>query len=459
MECSAPSLKIIQHRQVLNVNTVSLTGFSNKFIYLVLIIPVFLLMGEYRELDVIGLPGRVFEYILMIGLFVSLLVYVHGRRLLANRALLLFVCYICFLAVFFINYSLYLGENNFNNILWDVIPLFYWAAILIPVMIGPIQKWKPLIVLMLIAVVLSAMFSLYGIFYDHDIVVKIMGHEKADRIMVHYRLPFAGGYLIPFFVLSLYFIVRYRKNKIIDFAAIFYSGLIVVLLLLAVAGQSRTMLIVLLLSSLLLLNGCLINKLKQVIVVIPLFVAVLLALFVVLVFSNEELASVIDKRFIEPFTGDFSLAIEDVFDDNRDVLYEYTVDTITSNPVLGRGFGGKIETAQGHLATRQDISVSNYIDKMGMVGLVSFLFLNLYFYLRIKKAVLLYRIKHGDNIETKLRELYVAYYPLLFLTSLNIDVLYGYPFVIVHALLVGSLIVENSSRTADLRNRSVAVYG
>lgn len=434
-------------------------GRIGETVMLALVATIFVFPSStLAELGQIGLPGSAYEWMLIAAWAAALVLVVWRGRIGWNRDLILLTTTILVWCLFLIVYSLLTTDHSPKEIFWDVIPYLYWTGLALPLCLGVVSSWRSVLYVATGAAFVALAVGAYALLFNHALLLRMWGEPAiVERYQTFsFRLPISHGFLYPWIMLG--WIRRYQEGKRSLSDLLVTGGVLAALLLAVVASQSRTVLVGTVLSLFLLApRGGWASIPRRLAYAVGL-VAVLTAGFVVLSEYNEVFAERIERRFVEPLEEP-RLLIEEAYESNRDVLYAYSLETLHTAPLLGRGLGDKIPTGRvGRTTTRQDVSLLNHLDKSGLLGVLLFLAVHLYLYLQIRRV---YRHGHSHYgaVEDSLRRLFVQFYPLLALMSLNIDVFFSRPFMILHGVLVGSLILE-TERTATFEapagTRSVA---
>jgi hypothetical protein len=392
----------------------------------------------------VGLPGRVYEWALVAFLALAAVLWMHAGSVLRERALFFLAYGIACWGTFLVAYALMVRGNPPINVFAAAFPYAYWMALLVPVMLGPIVSWRTVLRTLTLAVGLAGAVSTYALFFNSRLLVFLIGsHSEADLtsfLVNSFRLPLAVGHIIPLLLLGWAAMWRLHTRSFPGRAGII--ALCAFLVFLVAAGQSRTLIMVLVASTIALGARRWQAKVLVGAGYALVFVTLLAASFAALTRVDPRLAARVEDRFLHEGLLNPAVALRGAYVNNRDMLYLYSWGTLNEDPILGRGMGSVIPTGGGRVVGFQDVTPLNHLDKSGLLGLLLFTCIHAYLYVRMRRSARVYLRLRGPGIEHELRLLFIRYYPFVLLTSLNIDVLYKDPFVIVHALLVGSMLVE-----------------
>lgn len=328
--------------------------------------------------------------------------------------------------------------SDVHAIISDSLPYLYWFALLFPFIFGHIKNWEYFIKFTTLIIIVSASVSFYALFFDSNLFSLLIGKDEA---MAEYhkknifRLPFAHGYIIPFLISSWIMIIKHNQKK--NYIAFF---IIIILTTILLLGQNRTVIIALFLS-LIFFTGKI--KLIPTIRKIMLLVFLTSISFVVINQYKDGLLAPVYNRLVVGAVN-INETLDNAVTGNRDLLYQYTITTLETKPFFGRGFGNDYFNEIGRPITRQDISISNHIDKTGLVGVFIFLTLHIYLWGLVRNN-LWHTKKSNTLLEYNLRKIFILQIPLFFLISLNIDILYGYTFLFLFILLHASIIAEGKN--------------
>ncbi|HET6763494.1 MAG TPA: hypothetical protein VFH27_07470 [Longimicrobiaceae bacterium] len=398
--------------------------------------------GIAARMAPLGLPGQAYEWALMLALGASLAMAVQQRRALRSPTLAALALGIAIWAAFLMLYSVLVTQNNLNYVVFGLGPYWFWMSLLVPALAGPLRSWRRMISWMTGGIVVAGLVGAYALFFNHRLLLAIVQPDRADiksYLALSYRLPAAGVFIVPFLVLA--WLVRGRLGRRTVRDRVGVTLVCVLLVAIAAAVQNRTTLLVLVLAVAFLGRKGWTAKMAMAPIYVAIFAGLVGAGFVALSATDPLLAHRVTDRFVES-ARDPRKALRGSYVNARDVLYQYSGETLRAYPLLGRGVGSVIDLGGGRTASMQDVTVLNHLDKSGLVGLVLFGLIHAFLYLRARRGVAAYREVHGEGVEYELRLLLIRYYPLILLTSLNIDLLYKEPFVIVHGLLMGSLLLE-----------------
>lgn len=410
---------------------------------LIAIILVFPSTVAAEFIKLFGIPGRAFDWAIMGALVGAVALWLRTGARVRSRTVALIALGIATWAAFLLTYSAGLTRNSTLYVVAGGVPYMFWMCLLIPALLGAVPSWRVLSRVMIGATLVAAAIGGYALFFDRTLLAYMLQPEAGsieDYLALSFRLPAGKQYLAPLFILWL--VVEWRSSTRRTLRGFLGRlALILLLVLIVVANQNRTTLLVMVLALAFLTRKTWTGRL----VASPGYVAVALGLlvggFLLLGQVDDRLAQRIQSRFVEGFADPMG-TLEGAYEGNRDVLYQHSVETAERYPVLGRGLGTTFQSAGGRTISMQDVSILNHLDKSGMTGVLLFVLLHAFLYWRMRGAVRTFRRVMGRGPEYEIRRMFVRYYPFLLLTSLNIDILYKDPFVAVHAILVGGLLVE-----------------
>lgn len=326
-------------------------------------------------------------------------------------------------------YGSFFSKLGLTTIMSSIRPVLYWVTGVIVIVIGHDNfKLKTLFWVVTIGILLQ---FIGGIIYSH------LGLDIS--FMMSGRLPGHSAYLVLILITALFFqttkegrISSQSKGK----EHFLLTCATIIGLVFALLTQNRTSWVVIALAI-----GFFTFKGKNARFIARGFAALILALLFLMTLTElgivpEEITNHIQRRFFEETASQEGINRAML---GRDYIYASAYQEIWKRPILGHGFGHELafirlfSSIEGnstwHAQTTIDSSPINVVLKFGLVGLViSFLFL-FRLYDLIRRNL---RFVNSEDI------LYVysfySAFPFLCLISLNIDVLYSYPEVIVFSL-------------------------
>jgi len=314
------------------------------------------------------------------------------------------------------------SEARIATILSSTRPILYWLSGPIVVLSGHNNlKSKTLFWVITAGVLLQFIF---GVIYLH------YGGEAS--LVDSDRFTGRSGFLLLIIISALFvnttksadmnYIFTYKEYMVIVSSVIVISVFVMLM-------QNRTTWIVIALE----VGYIVIKERKLVIISKILMLCMLVVLSFILLYKTgliqREMAGNIDKRFYEE-TISLDGAVSTMF--VRSYIYGSAYNDFLERPILGHGFGhimSFVNFSDPKNITEQsgmDNSFINITHKFGIVGLIIFLS----FLFKI-----LYSLKHKlQRVMTEdafyIKAFYIAF-PFICLASLNIDILYNYPEVII----------------------------
>lgn len=395
----------------------------------------------------IGLPGRVYDWVLVTALAVTALhLLVTGGRVAS--AAVVAVAFGIVVWAFFLNWeSLLRGTSTGKMVLFGVVPYLYWLTLLLPGIGGAVPSWRRLIGAMMFATLTAAALGAVALFLSPRLLAFLIERAPGDLASYYelsFRLPLGAGYLLPFLMLAALRVMTTSRRRFAQWAAAIALLLFGAILL---ATQSRTLLGIGVVAFICIGIPDLMRYRRS--AYIFGFAAAVAAIGVVIAAQrlDPRLRGVIEDRFGKLFS-DPSSFLADAYTGNRDYLYAYSGQSLEEHPVLGRGLGTVIPRPGGGYAGMQDVTILNHIDKSGLTGLSLFVVFIAFAYYWMRRAVVTGARRYERPLEFELRRLFVQYFPFILLTCLNVDMLYEDPFILVAGIAMGSLMVEGLARGA-----------
>lgn len=416
-------------------------------LFLVFVALVFPTDPAAEIVRVVGLPGRAYEWSLMLILLVTAAVVLLSNDRFAEPRVVMTGLTVFGWGLFLEWLSVLRDTATPLMLIGGLIPYAHWLAMLLPGCAGALPSWRRLIGTMAAATLVGAAVGVIALFFSPGLLAFLI-QKRPDDLASYYelsfRLPLGSGYLLPFLMLACYRVVTYATSR----SARLAGGLgIVAFLGILLGTQSRTLMGITAFAALWIGIPDLLKSRRAVMTAAGGAVAGVGLAALGLARMDPALRDVIMKRFVTLFV-DPNGFVADVYKGNRDYLYAYSGQSLDINPLVGRGLGTIIPRPGGGYAAMQDVTVLNHIDKSGLLGVSLFIVLICFTYYWMRRAISRGPEAYGNRLEFELRRLFVQYYPFILLTCLNVDMLYEDPFVLLNAVVVGSLMVEGFAAPA-----------
>ncbi len=393
----------------------------------------------------LALPGRAYEWTLMLVLLVTLAsLFLADDRIAEPRVVATGVAVLGW-GLFVAWLSALRDTASPLFIVAGVMPYVFWLAMLLPGCAGALPSWNRLLGTMMLSTLTGAVVGAVALFFSPGLLAFLIQRKPEDLAAYYelsFRLPLGSGYLLPFLILACFRMVVYGAGRwsrlLATMGIVTFTGVLL-------ATQSRTLIGITVVAGLWIGFPDIVRSRRGLVTAVGAFGIAMLLVAGGLARMDPQLRGILAQRFGMLVTNP-STFFADAYVGNRDYLYSYSGESLELNPLVGRGLGTVIPRPGGGYAAMQDVTVLNHIDKSGLIGLALFIVLICFTYYWMRRALEPGPEAFHSRLEYELRRLFVQYYPFILLTCLNVDMLYEDSFVLLNAVAVGSLMVEGFAR-------------
>lgn len=404
--------------------------FVNRIIVILLYVSIYVLLVfpvlEQGMFEIGSLHIYFFEIPLVLAYILSVLTLLLQTKPM-NRGI--YRVYFLFIPIVFIGFfgAAIHAKVGAATILKDLRPILYW----LPGMALAFVGHRHLRLKTLSWVVVAGLLTQFS-------VALLMVSMDPSLLFLHgFRLPGRSGYLTLFFVALFLMMMTHKKSllSIRQYKITPIAIIVIPLLMQVILGQNRTTWIglFLVLAWWLALHTTFANKLKFVFLS-PILLLIIWQALQFIPYSSDIGHYLHTRLFVSTLSEE---GVKSTWEGNRSVIYESNLNDFRQKPILGHGFGKQFYFAFAEYGEKEDKEISGcdnsfmtVLVKTGLAGLIFFIVAIYKMYSIMKTATS--RINFSE--EWLYLKSMIFVFPFYILISLNINILYGYPEVMIFSL-------------------------